>query len=85
MAVLSDLLSWGRSVPTNHLPMLRVLRELPSEAFSVRVASREAMNLLQQALQSQAPVLVDVVSTFLAEGGRGCESQGVGRCFVCSH
>jgi hypothetical protein len=67
--VLSDLLSWGRSVATNYLPMLRVLRELPVEAFNSSVTSRESMAQLQGVLLNQAPLLVDVVSKFLAEGG----------------
>jgi hypothetical protein len=69
--VLADLLAWGKSVPTNHLPMLRVLRELPSEACNARLASRESMNQLQQVLLNQAPLLVDVVSVFLVDGKRG--------------
>ncbi len=68
--VLADLLAWGRKQPTNQLPMLRVLRELPSEAFAARATGGQAaLAQLQQVLLNQAPLLVDVVSVFLAEGG----------------
>ncbi len=68
--VLSDLLAWGRKATTNQMPMLRVLRELPAEAFAAHVgAGREALVRLQQVLLNQAPLLVDVVSVFLNEGG----------------
>ena len=67
--LLGDLLTWGREKSTNQLPMLRVLKELPNEAFSQRSVNREHYHRLQSVLLQQAPVLVDVVANFLNEGG----------------
>jgi hypothetical protein len=86
--LLGDLLLWGRSKATNQLPMLRVLKELPTEVFTGRAVERDALNKLGPALMSQAEELCNVVAAFLsAEGSMELrvEALEVARNWILNH
>jgi hypothetical protein len=87
--MLGDLLEWGRSKPTNLLPMLRVLKELPVEACLGRAVDREQLQRLGPALQSQAELLCSVVANFLnsADGSMELrlEALDVAKNWIMNH
>ncbi len=87
--LLGDLLEWGKAKQTNLLPMLRVLKELPTEAFNGRAVDRESLSKLGPALMMQSELLCTVVAAFLnnPDGGMDLrmEALEVAKNWILNH